>query len=151
MGQWQNQTTNRPRFSAPTAPLSFHNTSKLFRNLTIFSWLTSLLRRLPVKQCSWWKHTFNNKTRVGYHFTEYCKSIGLGNNLFLEGMSSTHKINLESFAMAVHQEKFLFLNFWTRNTFLKLQWTRLEKYKSGFSFFLCFLGHVIWHRSEIIY
>jgi hypothetical protein len=34
---------------------------------------------------------------------------------------------------------------------LKLQWTRLEKYKSGFSFFLCFLGHVIWHRSEIIY
>ena len=52
-------------------------------------------------------NTLNNKTRAWNRFSEYCKSIGLGDNLFLEDMSRTHRIKIiGGFAVAVHQGQF---------------------------------------------
>ncbi len=40
-------------------------------------------------------------------YSEYCRSIGLGDNLFLEEMSRTHRIEIiGSFAVAVRQGQF---------------------------------------------
>ena len=52
-------------------------------------------------------NTLDNETRAWNRFSEYCKSIGLGDNLFLEDMSRTHRIEIiGGFAMAVRQVRF---------------------------------------------
>ncbi len=38
--------------------------------------------------------TLDFKTRAWNRYTMYCKSIGLGSNLFLKEMSQTHKIKI---------------------------------------------------------
>jgi len=35
-------------------------------------------------------NTLDNETRTWNHFSEYCQTIGLGDNLFLEDMTRTH-------------------------------------------------------------
>ena len=51
--------------------------------------------------------TLDNKTRAWNRYSEYCRSIGLGDNLFLEDMSKTHRIEIiGGFAVAVHQGRF---------------------------------------------
>jgi hypothetical protein len=52
-------------------------------------------------------YTLDNETRAWNCYSEYCRSIGLGDNLFLEDMSRTHSIEIiGGFAMAVHQGQF---------------------------------------------
>jgi hypothetical protein len=52
-------------------------------------------------------NTLDNETWAWNHFSEYCKSIGLGDNLFLEDMSRTHRIEIiGGFAVAVRQGQF---------------------------------------------
>jgi hypothetical protein len=52
-------------------------------------------------------NTLDNKTWVWNCYSEYCQSIGLGDNLFLEDMSRTHRIKIVGgFAVAVHQGRF---------------------------------------------
>jgi len=52
-------------------------------------------------------NTLVNETRAWNPFSEYCQSIGLGDNLFLKDMSQTHRIEIVGgFAMAVHQGQF---------------------------------------------
>jgi hypothetical protein len=49
----------------------------------------------------------DNEIRAWNHFSEYCKSIGLGDNLFLEDMSRNHRIKIiGGFAVAVRQGQF---------------------------------------------
>jgi len=44
---------------------------------------------------------------VWNRYSEYCGTIGLGDNLFLEDMSQIHRIKIiGDFAVAVHQGKF---------------------------------------------
>jgi len=52
-------------------------------------------------------NTLDNETRAWNRYSEYCRSIGLGDNLFLEDMSQTHRIEIiGGFPMTVHQEQF---------------------------------------------
>jgi len=52
-------------------------------------------------------NTLDNKTWAWNHYSEYCQSIGLGDNLFLEDMSRTHQIKIiGGFAVAVCQGRF---------------------------------------------
>ncbi len=52
-------------------------------------------------------NTLDNETRAWNRFSEYCKSIGLGDNLFLEDMSRTHRIEIiGGFTVAVRQGQF---------------------------------------------
>jgi hypothetical protein len=52
-------------------------------------------------------NTLNNETRAWNRYSEYCQSIGLGDNLFLEDVSQTHQIEIiGGFAVAVHQGQF---------------------------------------------
>ena len=52
-------------------------------------------------------NTLVNKTRVWNRYSEYCRSIGLGDNLFLEDMSRTHRIEIiGGFAVAIRQGQF---------------------------------------------
>jgi len=52
-------------------------------------------------------NTLDNETRAWNRYSEYCRSIGLGDNLFLEDMSRTHRIEIiGSFAVAVRQGQF---------------------------------------------
>jgi hypothetical protein len=49
------------------------------------------------------RSTLKNKARVWGRYSKYCKSCGLDNNLFLDGMSRNKKIKIMgAFAMAVH-------------------------------------------------
>jgi hypothetical protein len=49
-------------------------------------------------------NTIDCETMMWNCYTEYCKSIGLGNNLSLKEMFQTHKIKiLRGFTVAVHQ------------------------------------------------
>ena len=52
-------------------------------------------------------NTLDNETRAWNRYSEYCRSIGLGDNLFLEDMSRTHRIEIiGGFAVAVRQGQF---------------------------------------------
>ena len=52
-------------------------------------------------------NTLDNKTRAWNRYSEYCQSIGLGDNLFLEDMSRTHRIEIiGGFVVAMHQGQF---------------------------------------------
>ena len=52
-------------------------------------------------------NTLDNETRAWNRYSEYCRSIGLGDNLFLEDMSRTHRIEIiGSFAVAIRQGQF---------------------------------------------
>ncbi len=52
-------------------------------------------------------NTLDDKTKAWNWYTEYCNSIGLGDNPFPEGMSQTHKIKiLGGFDVAVRQGQF---------------------------------------------
>ena len=52
-------------------------------------------------------NTLDNKTRAWNRYSEYCQSIGLGDNLFLEDMSRTHRIEIiGDFVVAMHQGQF---------------------------------------------
>ena len=52
-------------------------------------------------------NTLDNETRAWNRYSEYCRSIGLGDNLFLEDMSRTHRIEIiGGFAVAVRQGRF---------------------------------------------
>jgi hypothetical protein len=52
-------------------------------------------------------NTLNNETRAWNRYSEYCRSIGLGDNLFLEDMSRTHRIKIiGGFSVAIRQGQF---------------------------------------------
>ena len=52
-------------------------------------------------------NTLDNETRAWNRYSEYCLSIGLEDNLFLEDMSQTHRIKIiGGFAAAMHQGRF---------------------------------------------
>ncbi len=52
-------------------------------------------------------NTLDNETRAWNRYSGYCQSIGLGDNLFLEDMSRTHRIKIiGGFAVAVRQGQF---------------------------------------------
>jgi hypothetical protein len=47
-------------------------------------------------------NTLNNETWALNRYSEYCQSIGLGDNFFLEDMSRTHRIEINGgFAVAM--------------------------------------------------
>ena len=49
----------------------------------------------------------DNESWAWNHYSKYCKSIGLGGNLFLEDMCQTHQIEIiGGFAVAVCQGQF---------------------------------------------
>ena len=49
-------------------------------------------------------NTLDNETRAWNRYSEYCRSIGLGDNLFLEDMSRTHRIEIiGGFTVAARQ------------------------------------------------
>jgi len=52
-------------------------------------------------------NTFDNETQAWNRYSEYCQSIGLGDNLFLKDMSRTHRIEIiGGFVVAVRQGQF---------------------------------------------
>ena len=52
-------------------------------------------------------NTFDNETRAWNCYSEYCRSIGLGDNFFLKDMSQTHRIEIiRGFAMAMRQGQY---------------------------------------------
>jgi hypothetical protein len=53
------------------------------------------------------RNTLDNKSWAWNRYSEYCKSIGLRDNLFLKDMCQTHRIKIiQDFAMAVRQGQF---------------------------------------------
>ncbi len=52
-------------------------------------------------------NTLDNETRAWNRYSEYCRSIGLGDNLFVKDMSRTHRIEIiGGFAVAICQGQF---------------------------------------------
>jgi hypothetical protein len=73
----------------------------------LVSWLTLLLLHTASRQTAVGGNTLDNETWAWNRYSEYCRSIGLGDNLFLEDMSRTHRIEIiGSFAVAVRQGQF---------------------------------------------
>jgi hypothetical protein len=51
------------------------------------------------------RNTLDNESRAWNRYSEYCRSIGLGDNLFLKDMSKTHRIEIiGGFAVAVRRD-----------------------------------------------
>jgi len=69
----------------------------------IISWLTSLLLRLPQKK----EFTHENDTRAWARYTQYCNSVGIDRNYFLDGMPRQHKLTIiGAFAVAIREGRF---------------------------------------------
>jgi hypothetical protein len=69
--------------------------------------MADLASATAARQTAVGRNTLGNETRVWNRYSEYCQSIGLGDNLFLEDMSQTHRIEIiGAFTMAVRQGQF---------------------------------------------
>jgi hypothetical protein len=73
----------------------------------MYDFITDLTYATTARQTAVGGNTLDNETRAWNRFSEYCKSIGLGDNLFLKDMSQTHRIKIiGGFAVAVRQGQF---------------------------------------------
>jgi len=71
----------------------------------IASWLTALLLKMPVKEQLQGK-TFEDQDRAWRRWEEYANSIGIGDDLFLDGLSKPNRIKIMgAFAMALREGK----------------------------------------------
>ncbi len=69
--------------------------------------MADLASAMAARQTAVGGNTLNNETRVWNRYSEYCRSTGLGDNLFLEDMSRTHRIEIiRGFAVAIRQGLF---------------------------------------------
>ena len=69
--------------------------------------MADLATAMASRQTAVGGNTLDNETRAWNRYSEYCRSIGLGDNLFLEDMSKTHRIEIiGGFAVAVRQGQF---------------------------------------------
>ena len=69
--------------------------------------MADLASATAARQTAVGRNILGNKTRAWNRYSEYCQSIGLGDNLFLEDMSQTHRIEIiGAFTMAVRQGRF---------------------------------------------
>ena len=70
--------------------------------------MADLASATTARQTAFGQNTLDNKTWAWNRYSEYCHSIGLGDNLFLEDMSQTHRIEIiGGFAVAIHQRRLL--------------------------------------------
>ena len=56
--------------------------------------MADLASALAASQTAVGGNTLDNETRVWNRYLEYCRTIGLGDNLFLEDMSRIHRIEI---------------------------------------------------------
>ena len=69
--------------------------------------MADLATAMASRQTAVGGNTLDNKTRAWNRYSEYCRSIGLGDNLFLEEMSRTRRFEIiGGFAVAVLQGQF---------------------------------------------
>ena len=69
--------------------------------------MADLASAMAARQTAVDGNTLDNKTRAWNRYSEYCQSIGLGDNLFLQDMPQTHQIKIVGgFTMAVRQGQF---------------------------------------------
>jgi hypothetical protein len=69
--------------------------------------MADLTSAMTARQTAFSGNTLNNKSWAWNCYSKYCKSIGLGDNLFLQDMCQTHQIKIiGGFAVAVHQGQF---------------------------------------------
>jgi hypothetical protein len=69
--------------------------------------MADLTSAMAARQTAVGGNTLDSKSWAWNRYSEYCKSIGLGDNLFLKDMCQTHRINIiGGFAMAVCQGRF---------------------------------------------
>ena len=68
--------------------------------------MADLASVMAARQTAIGGNTLDNETQAWNRFSEYCQSIGLGDNIFLEDMSQTHQIEIIGGFVAVHQGRF---------------------------------------------
>jgi hypothetical protein len=69
--------------------------------------VADLAAALAARQTAVRGGTLKNKAQAWKWYTEYCNRVGLGHNLFLDGMSRQHKIKIMgAFAVALCQGQF---------------------------------------------
>ncbi len=68
--------------------------------------MADLASVMAARQTAMGGNTLDNETQAWNRFSEYCQSIGLGDIIFLEDMSQTHRIEIIGGFVAVHQGRF---------------------------------------------
>jgi hypothetical protein len=87
MGLWQNQWQTIPN---PPLTLLLSASSTAFWSCSATKWdrlMADLSAMMAARQTAVGGNTLNIKTKAWNCYTKYCKSIRLGNNIFLKGMS----------------------------------------------------------------
>ena len=100
------RTTNSPTFSAHTAPprfLLFRDCSASQRN----NFMADLTTASAAAEEGVGGGTHENDTRAWARYTQYCDSVGIDRNYFLDGMPRQHKLAIiGAFAVAIREGRF---------------------------------------------
>ncbi len=100
----QQRTNLHPPHPLPLSDSSaFQNCSSAKQD----SLMADLVAALSARETAVGRETLENKAQAWRQYTKWCKQSGLGHNLFLDGLSRLHKIEvMGAFAVAIHQGRF---------------------------------------------